>query len=79
VVRSSGPVEPNRKPTEPKPWVIAEANRQGSRLYWAWKREVAAHEKAGEKLHPADPSDPWSESIWSPCDLTCIHQFERTS
>lgn len=61
------------RPQPAKPWVIEQARREGARNFYAWKREVTAHEKAGEKLHPADPTDPWSETIWSPCDLTCIH------
>lgn len=30
--------------------------------------------KAGERLHPLDPADPWSGAVWSPCLPDCtIH------
>ena len=44
----------------------------------AARRRDTAEEKqrlrAGERLHSTDPSDPWAEASWSPCEADCpIH------
>ena len=38
------------------------------------KAEDKQHARAGERLHPIDPTDPWSEAAWSTCEAGCtIH------